>query len=641
MKNREKVNSWYKRGLVIASAVAGSLGIVALPSAQVEAQAQGFECSPVHIVDIGGTGASYIGKDNAMNANEKGNITEQMIHKFGGKVTGWSTDYPASAGAAYSASSPYGQTYTFGASRLYGDRRTIEHMEEYKAQCGDNVKFIITGYSQGASVAGDVGALIAHDVSDTVKPDDIGGVVLFADPERSGNSPQYTGVADERQAYIPLPDGAEFQRGGEYSSAGQYKETVGWTGQRSLGFEGLEGKVISLCNPIDMACSVSPDSILRRVADLSDKNFRPVPESYKNNVGLMPMFTKGRLGSIISQASSQGVVKNLLDGKVVPAINTLEKIVETDQSINNDERDTLKNAIAEIKYIWGLLKSEDGYGPQASDADILRHVIQSAGPGLVDTIPDQMVNDQTKPFISAFLSMYGKGSITTIDQATQDKMKSAIQHAGKFSNEHAQYFSDERKDIQIGGQSQAAWATGAIETGINNILNNTPYAVSPGNAPREAGSKAEVHDPDRAPDGLLWMLDSSWNGDEGRLNPDGTPKDGIIWDDTPGDQSGNDNSGDGSSDDGSGEVTSAPHTVNQPSDIDSTTSTSVKKRSTDKSSESSSAKSASESRRTNSSTTSTPTSSSAPVSAQPVGASVNTGGNVEDSIFSRLSLIFQ
>lgn len=529
-------NNTFKRyaahGLVLSSVLGGTVITSGMMAPDAQAAEGAFQCSPVHIISVQGTGGSFVGKGTELTNFADGALATSMINKFGTeKVTGWSTPYPASAGGVYSAAHPQGQTQTYGQSRLFGDRASIKHMEEYKSQCG-NTKFLIVGYSQGADVAGDVAALIAHGASKTVNNDDIMGAVLYSDPGRSGNS-KYTGVSGERKAYIPLPDGAQYQRNGEFSNPTQREDTVGWTGQRSLDFKGLEGKIISLCNPMDLACSVDKDSVLRKVADLSDKNFRATPSSYDNNMGIKKMVDNGRISGVFLNALDQGFLQDILAGDVTKAISKLDNIVKTDKSLSQDERDTLNNAMTEIKYIWGLMKSDKGYGSTPSEKDILTHAIQNGGPQLLKVIPENLLNPQVNAALQTVLSAYGRGTITTIDDATQKRMAYELQYIGKFPSEHGKYFGN--ASVPVNGVAADAWADGAVAKGIENVVNNTPYTVNMGGNTRGENEAVEIAEPNRLPDGLQWVLDPNWNGDAGLLNPDGTPKDGIMWDNTPGD----------------------------------------------------------------------------------------------------------
>lgn len=245
------------------------------------AQAQPWDlvtpsCTPVHVVQAAGTGFSHSWDPSARESlfDDHSSPAADLTEHFGARtVRTYQVRYPASLGrfsAIGSASggiegteaATYGESVTLGADDAAREMRTV-------ARNCPNTRFILIGYSQGAHLIGDVAAEIGHGKVAGVGPDQVAAVVLFADPGRSG-------VVKQRplapaKLYAPAPKG-QLARGGELvngGGSGVVPGRVGLTGERALSFAGLEGKVLSLCNAADMACSTDPDSALRELADVA------------------------------------------------------------------------------------------------------------------------------------------------------------------------------------------------------------------------------------------------------------------------------------------------------------------------------------------------------------------------------------
>ena len=364
---------------------------------------------------------------------------------------------------------------------------------------------MLTGYSQGASVAGDAAALIANGASSNTKSEDVMGVVLYADPGRSGNS-QYTGTQGST-AYIPLPKGAKYQRNGEYVSEGHEQDTVGWTGQRSLPFTGMEGRVISLCSPKDLACSVTDKSLLRDVADASDKNWKPSPESYRNRATILSMITKGKLNGVLGGLLGGGSIGKLKSGDIPGFLNMYHTLVSNDKNLSPDEKDTLFNAETELRYLFKLLKSDKGYGENVPNSAIVSHILQQVGQELPN---NSAVPEQYRTPLKLAIRVLTSGDTSSIPADVKSRMEATVKYATAFPDNHGAYFND-KSNYKVEGQSAEQWATGAVEQGIRNVIENKPYQVNAGSNPREKNAELEVSDPERLDDGLRGVVDPNFN----------------------------------------------------------------------------------------------------------------------------------
>ena len=143
---------------------------------------------------------------------------------------------------------------TYADSKSDGLTRVKDVISEIAAKCSDT-KFTITGYSQGADIAGDLASEIGNG-SGPIKAEHVLAVGLLADPGSGTNGEAVIG---------PKPSG------------------TGIADPRPQGMGKLSGRVASICDPKDLYCSIQK--------------------------GSSPLL--GSLGSVLTKAPSAGV-----DGQV-------------------------------------------------------------------------------------------------------------------------------------------------------------------------------------------------------------------------------------------------------------------------------------------------------------------------------------
>jgi hypothetical protein len=85
-----------------------------------------------------------------------------------------------------------------------GVRKTLATLKDIQTRCADSQVFL-TGFSQGADIAGDVATLIGNKQAD-VEPGRIAGVTLFSDPQRSAGT---NVIADTSRDVPVLPLGIQ------------------------------------------------------------------------------------------------------------------------------------------------------------------------------------------------------------------------------------------------------------------------------------------------------------------------------------------------------------------------------------------------------------------------------------------------
>lgn len=454
------------------------------------------QCSDVHLIVAKGTGSSNEYQSTAVDKNFDSTFANKVLDAFPGKVTGYQIAYPASAGALYSVTPQAGSATTYGESRLRGVARGLKHIEEYSKSC-PNAAYAFYGYSQGASVAGDITALLANGAVKGVDKDKILGTVLMADPGRSGHS-QYSGPQQSTKHWMPIPQGAKYQRNGEVviMPTQDSNDSVGMTGQRSLGFNGIEGRVLSFCVDGDIACSVpSGHNIIRDAADYSDKDIKP-------NIG----YTFGRTLMFISLLNIPTAIRTVVDmfkGLIMGglsidgAVNAARASVEKDTQMSALDKMVIYNALTEAKTLVSMLKRDDVYGSGVTDAQIVAHIIGSGGPAAKQFLPPQL--KQYEPQIDQAIAAATAISLT-IPLDKRGRADKYIRGIASFPSEHAQYFGK----YQINGKSANDFAADTMITGVDNYLKGAALNLNIG--PNPSNGTREVAEADRKPDGLESFL---------------------------------------------------------------------------------------------------------------------------------------
>ncbi|MFC4373965.1 cutinase family protein [Nocardia halotolerans] len=134
-----------------------------------------------------------------------------------------------------------------------GVANTQQVMREISAACPDT-KFSIVGYSEGADVVRRVAEGIGNDSPEdgysVVDPDDVLGVVMFADAGRAAGDGPFIGAEDP----FANPDGFDQQyQNGAKPVSGKGVTTGG-------DFGALNGKIASFCSEGDLTCA-APENI--------------------------------------------------------------------------------------------------------------------------------------------------------------------------------------------------------------------------------------------------------------------------------------------------------------------------------------------------------------------------------------------
>ena len=312
-----------KRALALTLAAALIPAAVAAP----KAEAVRLRCHPVHVIQAAGTGFSHSWDPSARETlfDDASSPADDLQRRFGARtVSTYTVKYPASLGR-FSALGSAGnglegtEAATYGESVRYGrDVATLE-METMARHC-PGTRFILIGYSQGAHLIGDAAAEAAAGRVRGVGADDIAAVLLFADPARA---PVHEPAESARKSrlYAAAPQGLRGANFETVQSGGTTLDPtrVGLAGTRRASFNGLQGKVLSLCNGADMACATDPDSVLRAVADVAGRDVLVGP--FNAFTGMrVAHFQQLRAGGMPPREAVKESGLSLLDATVAPQI---------------------------------------------------------------------------------------------------------------------------------------------------------------------------------------------------------------------------------------------------------------------------------------------------------------------------------
>ncbi len=306
----------------VSAAVAAALLASSVVAPQAEALT--LRCHPVHVIQAAGTGFSHSWHPDARDTlfDDSSSPADGLQIRFGARtVTTFQVKYPASLGrfSALSGTIEGSEAATYGESIRYGrDVATLE-METVARQC-PSTRFILIGYSQGAHLIGDAAAEVAAGLVPGVTADHIAAVVLFADPARA---PLAQPVEERRRSrrYAAAPPGVEAANFETVQVGGTHLDPtrVGMAGTRPRSFNGLQGKVLSLCSGDDMACATPPDSVIRAVADVAMRDVTPGPPNAITGIRVARLTTALGSGLSFSEALAQSGL-SLIDVSVAPQI---------------------------------------------------------------------------------------------------------------------------------------------------------------------------------------------------------------------------------------------------------------------------------------------------------------------------------
>lgn len=235
--------------------------------------AQPASCPDVQVVAIPGTWESSAGDDpfnpTANPASLMLNVTRPLQAEFG---TDRAQVYTVPYVAQFSnpvAFPPDGQT-SYNLSRGEGTAKASEVMSAMHAEC-PLTTYVLTGFSQGAVIAGDIAASIGAGTG-PVPEDLVLGVGVIADGRRDPAAAPTIG---------PPVAGV----GAEVALAGLKLPGITMTGARPGGFGTLADRVVQICAPSDGICDApegafNPANLLASASRVLEYVNNPVHAMY-------------------------------------------------------------------------------------------------------------------------------------------------------------------------------------------------------------------------------------------------------------------------------------------------------------------------------------------------------------------------
>lgn len=177
--------------LLVTTSVAVSVFVATAPAI---ASAAPSGCSSTFNLFIPGTWETGEGSDPSISIGVLKPIADSLADKHGGASQIYMLPYMARA---------FDNGKTYADSKSDGLTRAKDVLSEIAAKCS-NTKFTITGYSQGADIAGDLASEIGNG-SGPIKAEQVRAVWLLADPGSGTNGeavigpkPSGEGIADPR-----------------------------------------------------------------------------------------------------------------------------------------------------------------------------------------------------------------------------------------------------------------------------------------------------------------------------------------------------------------------------------------------------------------------------------------------------------
>lgn len=234
--------------------------------------AQPASCPDVQVIAVPGTWESSR-TDDPFNptANPNSlmlNITRPLQSEFGPqRAQVYTVPYVAQFSNPI-AIPPDGQV-SYNLSRSEGTAKATEVMAGMHAQC-PLTSFVLTGFSQGAVIAGDIAATIGAG-NGPVPADLVLGVGVIADGRRDPSTPTYG----------PPVAGV----GAEVALAGLKLPGITMTGARPGGFGALADRAVQICAPSDGVCdaplaALKPGNWMASAARVAEYVNNPVHALY-------------------------------------------------------------------------------------------------------------------------------------------------------------------------------------------------------------------------------------------------------------------------------------------------------------------------------------------------------------------------
>ncbi|MFD9660410.1 cutinase family protein [Rhodococcus sp. NPDC059968] len=237
------VSAFGAPGLAVAAPDTGSAGSGSADTDRVDPNNYAVDCPDILIVAVSGATDS---EEDRNPLAESGEVWSNWVGNVTVPTGEASKDEPGTVGWMYvSYPSTYGlgllqPVPTYQDSMAAGVASTNRILDENKAKCGDDTKFVLLGYSVGAEVVERVARELGHrDSNALVTADDIAGVALIGDPYRPAGTPSMG---------EPGPPGG------------------GFMSSEPADYGALDGKITYACRPYDIACDAPQEIAVLELA---------------------------------------------------------------------------------------------------------------------------------------------------------------------------------------------------------------------------------------------------------------------------------------------------------------------------------------------------------------------------------------
>ena len=292
--------------LAMLSALAIYLGNSGVAAAGVLKNTGDTTCSAVEILTTAGTGDAHSADDPTYSYGfASGTNGAKQLSQVPG-VSAWQLPYPAAAGIVASADGSGDAPLAYGLSREQGTQRALARITEVRKQCPET-KFLLQGFSQGAHVMGDVAAQMPQEA--------LLRAYLVSDPGRAP-LPADAEVGSSATSSDAFGAPGRWSRSGALimeTDRGLPAPTTGGLAARRGADEFARGKVLSFCNPTDIACAAPTGGFLQQIAawangtDDEQTSALQMREDYANATPVTEMVDRGTFFTVMLPTAIQSV----------------------------------------------------------------------------------------------------------------------------------------------------------------------------------------------------------------------------------------------------------------------------------------------------------------------------------------------
>jgi hypothetical protein len=311
-------------------------------------------CSDVLAVMTPGTWETRANADPAVPIGMLATIGNDLKAKYGNKIELFYTNYAASA---------FDQGMTYGDSKATGLTVNNDKLKTVASRC-PQTKFILSGYSQGADIVGDIASAIGNGRG-PIPANKVLAVGLLADPGQGTDGESVVGPRVTGQ---------------------------GIADPRPQGMGTLKGRVATICDPKDLYCSINKgqDSVMGALGTVLSKAPGAAPDAAVVGSGsrlatsLTSDFSKADLGNLGTDVAELGASVNAPAGQNID----IAEVAKNASSVLNSltpVADLLGSGAANPAATTSLAAAPAGT-PDHAASQVLTNAAGSDLPGAISSI---------------------------------------------------------------------------------------------------------------------------------------------------------------------------------------------------------------------------------------------------------------